>query len=542
MNENKKPYHLMWALSLGFAMLMSLPYLVPHCGAFALIGWIPLLCMERIGALSGVKRLWRWHYCAFVLWNAFTTFWVCNATLGGGIFAILANALQMSLIFGTFRLSRRAFRGVLPYLFLALMWIAWERAYFSAQISWPWLVLGNSFAGTVSLCQWYEFTGTLGGSLWIWATNLSLFGVMCALSDGSWSLYNAKARAATLSLILIIFFGPMLVSAIIYHSYEETSDPLEVLITQPNNSHGAIGLEQISQSQANAILLDQIKHAIPRRTTDDAPLLILVPETFTNDVITNDITRSTTFRRFHSFLQDYPETNLLFGSSAYTLSSGPEAPSPSARRLGDGEWIESHNTAIMTDPSGRVELCHKNKLVVGVEMMPYPKVFAPLDDLLGGAMGRCVGQGEAGILNVTGREGTKIPLGCIICYESIYGEYCTEYIRKGARVLAVITNDEWWKDTPGYRQHLRYSCLRAIETRRDIARSANTGLSAFINQRGDILQRTHWWKAETLHGSVNLNDEVTFFVKNGDIIGKLCSFLFVLLLLALAARLIINRN
>lgn len=157
-------------------------------------------------------------------------------------------------------------------------------------------------------------------------------------------------------------------------------------------------------------------------------------------------------------------------------------------------------------------------------------------------MGRCVGQGEAGILNVTGREGTKIPLGCIICYESIYGEYCTEYIRKGARVLAVITNDEWWKDTPGYRQHLRYSCLRAIETRRDIARSANTGLSAFINQRGDILQRTHWWKAETLHDSVNLNDEVTFFVKNGDIIGKLCSFLFVLLLLALAARLIINRN
>ncbi len=65
---------LLWGLVLMFAVLMSVPFLVPHCGFFALFGMVPLLCLERVATLSGVKRVWIWHYSAFVLWNAFTTF------------------------------------------------------------------------------------------------------------------------------------------------------------------------------------------------------------------------------------------------------------------------------------------------------------------------------------------------------------------------------------------------------------------------------------------------------------------------------------
>ena len=93
----------------------------------------------------------------------------------------------MSLIFGAFRLSKKRFKGVLPYIFLAAAWIAWERWYVtSAQISWPWLVLGNAFAKDISLIQWYEYTGHLGGSLWVWVCNLGVFGLLSALSDGRW--------------------------------------------------------------------------------------------------------------------------------------------------------------------------------------------------------------------------------------------------------------------------------------------------------------------------------------------------------------------
>ena len=182
------------ALSVLSATLLSLPFLVPHSGFLAPIGFIPLLFMDRIADELKVRRLWPWHYMTFVMWNTATTFWVCNATIGGGIFAILANSLQMSLVFGLFRLSKKKMAGTLPYIFLAAAWIAWERWYLtSAQISWPWLVLGNSFATSIKTIQWYEWTGTIGGSLWVWAANLGLYGILESIRSGSWRISHCRS-------------------------------------------------------------------------------------------------------------------------------------------------------------------------------------------------------------------------------------------------------------------------------------------------------------------------------------------------------------
>jgi apolipoprotein N-acyltransferase len=101
----------------------------------------------------------------------------------------------------------------------------------------------------------------------------------------------------------------------------------------------------------------------------------------------------------------------------------------------------------------------------------------------------------------------------------------------GANFLFILTNDGWWKNTPGHRQHNSYARLRAIETRRSIARSANTGISSFINQRGEELARLGWWKRSGLRGNLNKNDRITFYVKHGDYLGRISVFLTVILLL-----------
>ena len=208
-------------------------------------------------------------------------------------------------------------------------------------------------------------------------------------------------------------------------------------------------------------------------------------------------------------------------------------PSANARKMGDGDWYETHNSALIVDSSGRFGLYQKSKLVPGVEMLPYVKVLGPIDDkLLGGVAGRCVGQ--PAVSNLLFRQ--EVPVGCAVCYESVYGEHCASYVRAGAKMLTVITNDAWWGDTPGYRQHLNYARLRAIETRRDIARCANTGISAFIDQKGRILSRTAWWEPAVLRGTVNLSSRETFFVRAGDLIGRLSVFLFVLLFAAAIIR------
>ena len=541
----KKENMILWGLAVLFALLMSVPFIIPHTGFLALFGIVPLLCMERIADMMGKKRIWIYHYSAFVLWNAITTFWVCNATVGGGIFAVLANSLQMSLIFGLFRLSKRKFKGSLPYIFLAVAWIAWERFYFDAEISWPWLVLGNSFARTTWAIQWYEFTGTLGGSLWIWACNLGLFGLFVSISDGSIAEWNRKARLAALGGYAAILILPFIASAIIGKDYKDamtSEDMLDVLIIQPNiDPYNKF--QAMTQAQQNGVLLSMAEKAMKGRKNDStaSPLLIVAPETFTSDIICGEYSRSRTWKGFTSFLKDYPNVNLLFGASSYDYFESADRPSHTARQLQDGRWVESHNSALITDGTERTEIFHKSKLVVAVEMTPYPAIFCKIDDLLGGVMGRCVGQDEISLLNVRTLDGENIPVGCAVCYESVYGEYYTDYIRKGARAMTIITNDAWWGDTPGYKQHLSYASLRAIETRRAIARCANTGISAIISPSGKLLQPTPWWEPAVIEGSIPLRDDVTFFVSHGDITGRICSFIFILLLLALAVRFVTRR-
>lgn len=572
---------MIWGLILLFAIMMSMPFLLPHCSWMALLGFVPLLCAERLLTLDGRKHVWAYLYAAFVLWNAFTTFWICNATVGGGIAAVLLNALQMLVVFLLFRGSRRFFNGILPYIFLATAWIAWEKAYFSWDISWPWLTLGNAFARTPALVQWYDVTGTLGGSLWVWACNLSVFGLLVALSDGewfgvrcadgSWKGFSPKARIAYIAGLAVLFAGPVVWSLCKWYSpTADSSESIDVLVAQPNIDpyHK---FEALSQRQQNDLLIDLIQPELdaygrristeahflyPQQEADSAGvcateelecppgpqdatlpgMLILAPETFTSDVTTNNLSASPTLNTFKDLLSGYPGVNMLLGASTYTRIESAMRPSLTSRQICDGLWYESHNSALMIDGTGRNEIFHKTKLVVAVEKLPYPVVFDPIDRALGGVMGRCVGQDEISLLNyrATDSEGrmVEVPLGCAVCYESVYGDYCRGYVQKGARALTIITNDAWWGDTPGFRQHLSYASLRAIETRRAIARCGNTGISALIDSRGRIVEPGPWWESATLRFPLPLSDEVTFFVSHGDITGRICTFTFLLLLAA----------
>ena len=530
----------MWLLAGASGVLMSIPWLVPHTGLVSLVALVPLLVADYIATGAKQKHFWVWHYSSFVLWNAITTFWVCNATVGGGIFAVLANSLQMSLVWGLFRLSKKRLSGAVPYILLVAAWIAWERWYLtSAQISWPWLVLGNAFATSVRSIQWYSITGTLGGSLWVWCSNLAVFGTLVALSSGHWQKWGKAARGAVLGALALLFIGLPLCSTIMYHSYQEQSEKeVSVLIGQPNLDpyHK---FQSMRQSEQNDLLLGLLEKPLEEQPVD----MLLAPETFTSDIILNDIPSSATWKRFKGFLEQHPGTDFLFGAVTNMLYNTRSAPSLNSFPWGDG-WREPHNSAIMLAADGRTEVFHKSKLVVGTELTPYPKVFVPLDNWLSSKMGvsslmaRDSGQKEISLLHLS--DGTT--LGCAVCYESVYGEYCTGYASRGAGFLSVITNDAWWGNTPGYRQHLSYSCLRAIELRRDVARCGNTGISCFINQKGEIISRTPWWEQATLRGTVNVNTRQSFFTRHGDITGRVSTLAFLLLLVLLIVRFLLGKK
>jgi apolipoprotein N-acyltransferase len=119
----------------------------------------------------------------------------------------------------------------------------------------------------------------------------------------------------------------------------------------------------------------------------------------------------------------------------------------------------------------------------------------------------------------------------IVCFESVFGAYCAQNVPQKKGFICMITNDGWWKNTPGYRHHYNFSPVRAIECRRDMVRVANTGISALIDAKGMVIASTPWWEKATLKGKIHLRQGQTFFAQHGDYLGRISMYLGGLLLL-----------
>ena len=165
-------------LSVFSGVLLSLAWL-GFPGWTLFIAFIPLLFLERF--FTENKNKYRsiaffWYvFLAMITWNLITTWWIAYATVIGAILAIVANSVLMSLIWWLAHLARRIFKAGLGYLALVVFWISFEYFHFHWDIEWPWLTLGNGFANNVKIIQWFEFTGYLGGSLWVLLMNVLIF-------------------------------------------------------------------------------------------------------------------------------------------------------------------------------------------------------------------------------------------------------------------------------------------------------------------------------------------------------------------------------
>ena len=129
-----------------------------------------------------------------------------------------------------------------------------------------------------------------------------------------------------------------------------------------------------------------------------------------------------------------------------------------------------------------------------------------------------------------------------VCYESIYGEHLSKFNRQDADLIAVITNDGWWGNTQGYRQHMQYARLRAIESRKWVVRSANTGISCFIDPFGNIVQQLPWNQQGVLKQTVAAFVTETFYTKQGDWLSKIVAVAAAFFLLSLVYRIFVKKT
>lgn len=488
------------------------------------VAWIPLLAVEngiyqrQDRVRPGLMFIFSLH--AFVLWNVIATFWVTNTAFIAGIIANYINAVLMATVMMLIHIIGRKFANkYFPLVFVSI-WIAFEYLHHFWDTSWPWLTLGNSLSQYIWAVQWYEVTGIFGGSLWVLSLNLLGYAIIMR-----W----LRARPLEIPVYLAVLFVPLIISLAIWFTIKPSdNDPVSVAVVQPNFEPHFEKFD-IPQSQQSLRFL-QLSRDIIDSTTD----YLVFPETSFEGVLLNKFREEPVIALMQNLIDPYPDLNLVMGLSSYRILSEEERDNDNVRvhenNTGITYWDVQNSAVQITGGKQSFQVYFKSKFVPGPEIFPFKRYLfflRPVVDKLGGSYEGHASQKERSVFT-----GGPLNVAPIICYESVYGNYTGGYVRNGATALFIITNDGWWDLTPGHIQHLKIGALRAIEHRRPIARSANTGTSCFIDIKGRITQPTKYGEAIAIKGNIIPETRMTFYSKFGDIIAICASIAAIIFIFA----------
>ncbi|HEX5112753.1 MAG TPA: apolipoprotein N-acyltransferase [Saprospiraceae bacterium] len=486
---------------------------------FAVIfAWIPWLAVEK-GIYESKDRIrpgkvWVYAYHAFVLWNILATFWVTDVALIAGFMAIFVNAALMATVIMLVHIVQHKLPSRFSFLIFASFWISFEYLHHIWELSWPWLTLGNAMAQYPWAAQWYEYVGTFGGSLWILALNWLGYATI---------LKWLRAKPMKLWQYTSLLFIPLIVSLAIWFTVKESDVPgVKVEIVQPNYEPHYEKFDIPEYKQVRRFFELTMEHL------DTSTRYLVFPETSFNWVTLNTFRENPSIRVFQQVIDSFPELRLITGISSRRILDKNQIKDTEYRlqisSQGDTLYWDTQNAAVqMTSGQKDYQVYFKSKLVPGPEIFPYRKALfflKPIIEKLDGTVEGNTKQKERSVFT-----GGPLTIAPIICYESIYGAYVGDYVKKGATALFIVTNDGWWDNTPGHIQHLKLGALRAIEHRRPIARSANSGISAFIDIKGRIHSPTRYGEKASIEGIIKPETRKTLYTLWGDVIPKVAIFI-----------------
>lgn len=527
-------------LSILSGVLLSLGWYHWFNGLILLVALIPLFLIEDYFRTNENAKISKYGFgfyafLTFLTFNISAAWWMACATVIGMVFVLLANSLAMALIFQLFHSTSKITTRGSGIFGLLFFWCAFEFLFQNVEISWPWLNLGNGFMYSNRFIQWYEYTGVLGGTLWILLSNVLLFNLIIEFRKTK----NFTHRMIDIFLPLVFIFAPIVISLNTYFGYTEDGKAFNISLVQPNiNSYFEKygGMSPIEQ-------LDKIIALSDNNFTDETDFLLFPETAIQGEVWESELDSNEYILRLRRIVKKHPNLRLISGMISFQQQDENSEDACQEQSKPKGHGYERHNTAIQIDSTGFIPMYYKSKFVAGVERMPYLKEFKFLQLLtfnIGEPFNNYEGQEFRSVFHDAFKNSGIAP---VICYESVYGDFVAGFVKNGASIIFILTNDGWWGNTPGHKQHNAIACLRAIENRRSIARCANSGISSFFNQRGDMIKFLSYGKEGVLSNTLYANTKVTFYSTYGDYIGRVSVFFSIIIILyTLVKRLTIHRK
>lgn len=486
------------------------PLILPFVGLAPFALWIRALPSDsggRQAARRGAVVFGAIYFGIVFYWILVALIWFTKLAIVAFL-AMLGILVAMTTVFAWLlhhglHTLRAPLWVVLPVTWTAL---EWSRAHLPGTMAFPWLGLGSSLTGFPELVGIAEFVGSRGVTFWLAMVNALVAGVVLRMRDGvGWVRHVAVVVAV---VALPASWGVWRAGAL------ETRIVARVAIVQPNIPvHIKLDAETGRDSTFSA--LDRL---IPRIEPGSVDLVVL-PE-----VTLSLFPRAPQFAREVSRIQAFSREvggAILLGGLGYVSH--------------DEGGLTPFNSAFLMEPQGLTDFQYdKHYLVPIVERVPFvpPRMLGGLQYF--GAYG--VGEGWP-LVRVD-----ETLFGVLICYESSYPEGARALRREGADVLLNITNDAWYGREPAYTrttalwQHPAHMVMRAIENRMGVARSANTGISLFVDPVGRVYNATRLFEEDIRIDDVLTSDVLTFYTRHGDLVGNgAAAVAFLLMLSALTA-------
>lgn len=410
------------------------------------------------------------------------------------------------------------------------IWTAFEYLLSLGQISFPWLMAGNSQSYNLAKIQFAEYTGVFGVSFWICMVSVVL---LIIYREFKYNLTGAIffKKALLIIILAVIYFTPDLFTyfskSFKSYSGNKFGKEISVGIVQPNIDPwvkwGGKQNELIDNYINDINLLNREVNSLK---------LILLPETALPYYFRENI-----FHQNYIKLKDLCDSiniPVLIGTPDlnYYLDESTAPPDAKIMSLSKKKY-DTYNSAFLFEPGkakDEFQKHYKIKLVIGSERMPYQELLPFTKSLVEWGVGLSSWQIGKDTNIFILKDGSKF--NTAICYESVYPGFFADFVKKGAEFSVIITNDGWWGKLAGTYQHNRFAVFRAVENRRWIARCANTGVSCFIDAYGNYYDETKIDERKNISMSVGKNDKQTFYTVNGDLFSVICYYITAAFLLA----------
>ncbi|MBN1541877.1 apolipoprotein N-acyltransferase [candidate division KSB1 bacterium] len=500
-------------LSILTGILFALSFPPFRSGFLAYGALIPLFYLLRNQSL---KETLRWGYLTGLFIYCGTLFWIGYVTMPGLIGALLVLPLYIMLYSFIQRLILIRFphKG---FLFLPFVWTAIEYLQSFGDIAFPWVYLGYTQSYYLPIIQFAEYTSVFGVSFWVVCLNVLLYELLFGFSGRS-------HRKLFLWILPILFFLPLLFGVWVLAHAPAPTDSVRIALIQGN-----IDPFEKWNPQNNERIFSTYD-SLTRSALQHNPDLIVWPETATPFYLRSEYRYQQMIRHW----VDGHQVPLLTGSIDYEYSQGRQ---------------HYFNSALMIRPNElNLAVYAKMRLVPFSEKVPFSD-FLPVAFLRDWLMQTPLGVGDYSrgnrytlfqLTNDFNAESMQEKRGAVfgvpICYESAFPDLVRRFVKRGATFLVVITNDAWFGRTSAPFQHQQISVLRAVETRKSIARCANTGISCFIDPYGRTRASTPLFQTATVVENLELCHSSTVYVRYGNIFAAFCLCIASLVLLTALIR------